>query len=941
MKGLLRSPLVYAQLANAAFFLFAIGRVEPCLVIVILAIWYAVFLKFEKESLKRQREIYARIRNVVSKCLQMKKLQDIEPNDWETLNGPRKFSNALSLFGIGLIITFLWEGRYVGALNVATNFSYFYLASVSDNKQIIMFTGRFNAVMHIASIVSFGNTFSPEAARRMLLSRHLLGLSYFESIFELFLQGVIVPMTYLAFRFPGNWSLLCLPFAQFVMTIVPTEILGIRQYLLRKTTETKYISSTAYVAAVTMIVPIVIATFSYSFKNASTTNGYGELEVRSITKDAAVPSLILGLFPFAGLLATVMWSFWAEQIDLLVHPTYIHRVDRNWEWSGINFMTGTWICTLLALAFYQETFLYALVGLICFVGARVSCDEEVERILFYLFEISMFLHIPAIQSRTLNILLSSARLWTCFATRRISDIIVEHILIASVQSLACDKINRDEVIIIFLFGVIVALAMRITSENSRRFVKGVRNADSFLDLAVKQKFSSLGSAMHYIVETMGSSLDPTTMKVLDNAILECRLGLAACHLSSSAIKYDSGSFTVSPGRPLSVVHLLRDWNERQEFSTNLAVEGDEFIEAQLDWDLFKSLMIDMTRHCAALAEIDAVKSNPSNGPKIVVSANESTVMIEVVCQADFGRGKKQVLLHSIRDSVARALGGRLSSDGALLQFPIHHTLQEITSPPSGSISLMSQGSPSGIPTVDQLQRQQTTSRHTPLSTLKRLTPSLVKSFKFGGSGFNTPSPTIQSGSLSSRPGSRELSRMSLVGKKTSSSSSMDTVGSSTVSPPLGYRSLQSDHLNTTQVPLPKNLVIAILDDNNLVRKSLGYVVKMHLQADMEKSFVMGHSREEALKFPQAIIDRKVDIAIFDENLEFDHETLKGSTLASKALRKGFKGCLILHSANSSLADSMDKCFHGFVEKTSSKEQFTRCLSAAYQRYVESQSSLSS
>jgi len=173
-------------------------------------------------------------------------------------------------------------------------------------------------------------------------------------------------------------------------------------------------------------------------------------------------------------------------------------------------------------------------------------------------------------------------------------------------------------------------------------------------------------------------------------------------------------------------------------------------------------------------------------------------------------------------------------------------------------------------------------------------------------------------------------------RKTSSSSSVDTMPS--ISPSLAYRTLARDSpagVGHGTIPLPRNLAVAVLDDNSLVRKSMGIILRLHVIANMDRSVVLGATLDEALSFPQTIIDKKVDIAIFDENLEFaDTGTLKGSILAARALKLGFKGCLILHSANTALAENLDPCFHGFVEKTSSKEYFLRCLAVAFQRYQQ-------
>jgi len=151
-------------------------------------------------------------------------------------------------------------------------------------------------------------------------------------------------------------------------------------------------------------------------------------------------------------------------------------------------------------------------------------------------------------------------------------------------------------------------------------------------------------------------------------------------------------------------------------------------------------------------------------------------------------------------------------------------------------------------------------------------------------------------------------------------------------------------------PLPPSLLIAGLDDSLLVRKNMQHTFQRHLHASPD-SFVRGATYQESLFFPHEIVLTKVDIAIFDENLNYyssnstssstaaaegetdDDKILKGTALVVKARKNGFRGCAILHSANLNLASNLNPAFDGFIEKTSSRERFTRELSriwAAFQ-----------
>lgn len=118
---------------------------------------------------------------------------------------------------------------------------------------------------------------------------------------------------------------------------------------------------------------------------------------------------------------------------------------------------------------------------------------------------------------------------------------------------------------------------------------------------------------------------------------------------------------------------------------------------------------------------------------------------------------------------------------------------------------------------------------------------------------------------------------------------------------------------------------------------MGLIVRLHLSADLERSLVTGETYEQAVNFSKELIAKRVDIAIFDENLEYQlpdgtDRTLKGTTLATAAMEEGFQGCMVLHSANAALGDNLAACFHGFIEKTSSRDQLVKKLAVIYRMF---------
>jgi len=137
---------------------------------------------------------------------------------------------------------------------------------------------------------------------------------------------------------------------------------------------------------------------------------------------------------------------------------------------------------------------------------------------------------------------------------------------------------------------------------------------------------------------------------------------------------------------------------------------------------------------------------------------------------------------------------------------------------------------------------------------------------------------------------------------------------------------------SNEVTLPSNLRFAILDDNSLVRKNVERISKVHLNADA-KSFSRGRSFEECLKFAEELVSSEVDIAIFDENLEFDDIHLSGSDIARLARQRGFTGCMVRHSAQT-VVEPAGSLFDGYVEKTTSRQDFASGIAQAWMRHKE-------
>jgi hypothetical protein len=87
----------------------------------------------------------------------------------------------------------------------------------------------------------------------------------------------------------------------------------------------------------------------------------------------------------------------------------------------------------------------------------------------------------------------------------------------------------------------------------------------------------------------------------------------------------------------------------------------------------------------------------------------------------------------------------------------------------------------------------------------------------------------------------------------------------------------------------------------------------------EQIIVRGATLDECHGFAQELIVRKVDIAIFDHNLEYeDHGVyLKGFQVAQQSIELGFANCLILHSSDTFANGAV---FHNTIEKAAGKVQ---------------------
>jgi hypothetical protein len=117
----------------------------------------------------------------------------------------------------------------------------------------------------------------------------------------------------------------------------------------------------------------------------------------------------------------------------------------------------------------------------------------------------------------------------------------------------------------------------------------------------------------------------------------------------------------------------------------------------------------------------------------------------------------------------------------------------------------------------------------------------------------------------------------------------------------------------------------------LVRKTVESISRVHLLVS-DHSFVRGLSETECREFVDEIITEKVDIAIFDENLDYERTSLSGTVLGERCRDLGFKGCMILHTANAHESDYRSDIFDGILPKTASRKLFIQGVEKAWNKY---------
>lgn len=106
----------------------------------------------------------------------------------------------------------------------------------------------------------------------------------------------------------------------------------------------------------------------------------------------------------------------------------------------------------------------------------------------------------------------------------------------------------------------------------------------------------------------------------------------------------------------------------------------------------------------------------------------------------------------------------------------------------------------------------------------------------------------------------------------------------------------------------------------------------------------GDTDAECRAFAQEIVDRNVDIAVFDQNLDIFNSNgeefeIKGSDIARKARELGYRGVAVLHTADqySSIFEE-NGLFDGYISKAASTHAFLEGLIRAWENHSKLQKS---
>jgi hypothetical protein len=827
-----------------------------------VGILYNVCVKLGAErKLRMQRRILEVARQLSAKYFGFNRLLNMTKNDWETYRGWTMASRLCLLLGGSMLFSFILEGNVEAIINMILIIVYVYAANQTKSQAFVYNAVRINLLNQFLTAVIWPYLTDEKYLRRATLTRVIISMSCFEGLDEIFFFTVVLmsvaSIPAIGFQMPT----LMLQLRCFFMVTAPSELLGVR-YVFAKlmwnySAKAERLNQLAIVACsvpTTLIYISYITETSFSYHNIT------------------VPlNAILSIVSYVrrhDLASTV-------QPTLSTKKTTTTQVERTYIKRSFFIMIG--ICIFHGLIIEGLTIL--ILGLLL---RNVKEDYQGYALLSLQMALLLF---PSIrQSDSAAVMLVSARVKLAFEDRPFNEMAWECFALNAVQISLAPPSMRGAVTVICWYCSVITLAMAIMRENASRLMNLVKRADSFLDHALKQKFSSVGAAISQALEST-TALDHQSQAALKKALRECRKGQNSCYLSAYAIQYQAGVKFPEANTKRNLLQSLRDWSDSGELPlSNVCYEpcyNNDPIEPTLNWDVLKALLFDICKEVRS----QTIEDKPCEA-HVITAEDGSSCQIQIRLYSSslpdvtmFENPKEPTAIgysHSafimrIRRSAASSLGGHMVKDRVL------------------EIQLHSKRKPGNGPSFSQAHLKQELQINN--------SPSLGYVAK--------DSPNIIMESMTEP-----------------------------VFSPLASESnkLRSGMLIRGSCSLPSGLVVAVLDDSKLVRSSLLHIFQKHAKSSPD-SFVTGASAEEARFFPHQISLKHVDIAIFDENLDYNNENIKGTALAIMARKTGFRKCAILHSANHNLAKTLDPAFNGFVEKTSSREYFLKEVAHVWEEFV--------
>lgn len=840
-------------------------------------------------------------------------------------------------------ITCINDGRYGGAALIFAAGVHLILAIKSQDKLTIAWSSRINAAIQASIIVWLDEGFPVDVGRRAVVVRTISALGAHDNLIDPFLE-LMTLFGMLWYRFGLDSPVTWLPIKVFFGGVVSMELLGLRALFVEITY--RIVSQHALMRNVLISAGIPFSTILFS---------YAVVPVVSPASALVDDRLSFTLFGWMSCLLSMGLMFYSDKFDILITATLgiptmacSHQdrsqksghaylalacgmtlaIGENAEKSALSFVVLAFFVLSRCVPFRFTTEFLVPVAEPPTSSARwfrrsiVFCHSFLLVVAYYLAEDEIEKYVWKSWFLSFTYVLFSF----VDVDVPISEIVMDNLISTATQMFVAPKSCLPGMVLICVFNIATGLMLRVSRGQWYRLIDSMRASDAFLDHAVKQKLSAIGAALENLMKTEHELLTHPTKTLLNGALEECRIGHDACYLSSVLMQLDADIVAFS-----NDVHrlrsLVREWVRKRVFNEFILDDAyfgssgshsppEEGMSGGNENDLYIFVNVDVLR---ALLN-DMLKRT---GVLIIVLCKQEKY-VDFACMHEIANTDRL----EIRSRCVRALGGVLLSDGKTIRLTIYTRLEAETMVLGGGAriwkfpSLGKKSSPSAVVLSPHgVLSPHLAIRRTSISGIPSNSSSPDQSLS--SSSFRGVSPNIFRRRLP--PLSSSISQMSLFSP---------TNSGITHSSPMEYPDL---------FPASLGLTIAVLDDNALVRMSINRTLKTFCLQNVPDSnstkvrvLVRGATADEARQFPNDIVTWKCDIALFDQNLDYDDKTadtsLHGTTLAELALTNGFQGCVILHSANRSYHDNLPPVFDGFIEKTSDYEQFCSALVRCWARY---------